>query len=49
MFKTFDLNLNTSDKIKKMLPEMIKLVQYQPNNFPYKAVPVKKEVNDNII
>ncbi len=40
----FNLNLEIAGKIKKMLPDLIRLVQYEPEGVPYKAVPINKNV-----
>ena len=49
MNHTFNLDLNVATKIKKLLPDLVKLVKYEPKGTPYKAVPYIKTVRVKLI
>ncbi len=49
MNHTFNLDKNVVAKIKKLLPDLVKLVKYEPKTTPYKAVPFNKTVSVKLI
>jgi hypothetical protein len=49
MIHSFNLNLDIAGKIKKILPELIKLIEYEPTGRPFRAVPMIKKVRVDLI